>query len=81
MRILHVRIELPLWLPDEPEYGGFFSVDDLRARETGLVARPLADTIADTAAWLGGKWRPDAWQHVLSVERERRLVAVQADRG
>jgi 2'-hydroxyisoflavone reductase len=73
--------ELPLWLPDEPEYGGFFSVDDLRARETGLVARPLADTIADTAAWLGGKWRPDAWQHVLSVERERRLVAVQADRG
>lgn len=73
--------ELPLWLPDEPEYGGFFSVDETRARETGLVARPLADTIADTAAWLGGKWRPEAWQHVLSVERERRLVAVQADRG
>ena len=37
--------------------------------------------IADTAAWLGGRWRPDAWQHVLSVERERRLVALQSDRG
>ena len=73
--------ELPLWLPDEPGNAGFFAVDDSRARETGLVARPLVDTIADTAAWLGGRWRPDAWQHVLSVERERRLVALQSDRG
>ena len=56
-------------------------MDESRARETGLVARPLVETIADTAAWLGGKWRPDAWQHVLSVERERRLVALQLDRG
>lgn len=72
--------ELPLWLPDEPQYAGFFSVDDSRARETGLATRPLADTIADTAEWLGGRWRPDAWQGVLSVERERRLVALQADR-
>ena len=50
-------------------------------RALDRMDRPLADTISDTAAWLGGKWRPDAWQHVLSVERERRLVAVQADRG
>ena len=73
--------ELPLWLPEEPEFEGFFSVDESRARETGLVARPLVDTIGDTAAWLGGKWRPDAWQRVLSVERERRLVALQLDLG
>ena len=73
--------ELPLWLPEEPAFEGFFSVDESRARETGLVARPLVETIADTAAWLGGKWRPEAWQRVLSVERERRLVALQLDRG
>ena len=28
----------------------------------------------------GGRWRPDAWQKVLSVERERRLVALQSER-
>ena len=73
--------ELPLWLPeDDPQFEGFFLADDARAKETGLVARPLAATIADTAAWLAGRWRPDAWQKVLSVERERRLVALQSDR-
>ncbi|CAG0953385.1 2'-hydroxyisoflavone reductase [Burkholderiales bacterium] len=73
--------ELPLWLPqDEPQYAGFFELDDRLARETGFVTRPLSATIADTAAWLGGKWRPDAWQKVLSAERERRLVALQSER-
>lgn len=73
--------ELPLWLPqDDPQFDGFFLADDARARETGLVTRALAATVADTSAWLAGKWRPDAWQRVLSVERERRLVALQSER-
>ena len=73
--------ELPLWLPDDdPQFEGFFLADDARARETGLTVRALAATIADTAAWLAGRWRPDAWQKVLTVERERRLVALQDDR-
>ena len=73
--------ELPLWLPDDdPQFDGFFLADDARARETGLTARALAATIADTAAWLGGRWRPDAWQKVLTVERERRLCALQDER-
>ena len=73
--------ELPLWLPqDDAQFDGFFLADDARARETGLVARSLGATIADTSAWLAGKWRPDAWQRVLSVERERRLVALQSER-
>jgi 2'-hydroxyisoflavone reductase len=75
-------IELPLWLPeDDPQFAGFFAADTTRAAETGLVVRPLAATVADTATWLGGKWRPEAWQRVLTVERERRLVALQAVRG
>jgi len=73
--------ELPLWLPqDEPQFDGFYLADDARASETGLVARALAATVADTAAWLGGRWRPDAWQKTLTVERERRLCALQAER-
>ena len=73
--------ELPLWLPqDEPAYAGFFAVDTARAIAAGLVTRPLTAIVSDTAAWLGGKWRPDAWQKVLTAERERRLLALQADR-
>lgn len=74
--------ELPLWLPtDDAQHAGFFAVDTSRAVATGLTVRPLTATVGDTAAWLGGKWRPDAWQKVLSVERERRLVALQADKS
>ncbi|HET9338495.1 MAG TPA: NAD-dependent epimerase/dehydratase family protein [Casimicrobiaceae bacterium] len=74
--------ELPLWLPqDDAQFAGFFLADDARARETGLVARPLGSTVADVSSWLAGKWRPDAWQRVLTVERERRLVALQAERA
>lgn len=74
--------ELPLWLPsDDPRHAGFFAIDTARAAEAGLTVRPMTATVADTAAWLGGRWRPDAWQKVLTVERERRLVALQADRG
>ena len=73
--------ELPLWLPDDdPQFAGFYLADDARASETGLAVRPLLATVAETSAWLGGRWRPDAWQRTLSVERERRLCALQAER-
>jgi 2'-hydroxyisoflavone reductase len=73
--------ELPLWLPqDDAQFAGFYLADDARAAETGLAVRSLAATVADTAAWLGGRWRPDAWQTTLTVERERRLVALQSER-
>ncbi|MEA2435146.1 MAG: hypothetical protein QOG54_2603 [Actinomycetota bacterium] len=43
--------ELPLWLPPEgAEHGWNVPID--RAVETGLVNRPLADTIDGTWAWL-----------------------------
>jgi len=73
--------ELPLWLPqDDAQFAGFYLADDARAAETGLAVRSLAATVADTAAWLGGRWRPDAWQKTLTVERERRLCALQEER-
>jgi hypothetical protein len=43
--------ELPLWLaPKDAEHGWSVPID--RAVETGLVNRPLAETIAGTWAWL-----------------------------
>ncbi len=46
--------ELPLWLdlPRNPEYRGFLAVDIGRALDAGLQLRPLADTVADTLAWI-----------------------------
>ncbi|HUR84899.1 MAG TPA: hypothetical protein VMY78_06100, partial [Solirubrobacteraceae bacterium] len=40
----------PLWVP--PGFEGAFAVGVTRALEAGLRRRPLADTAADTHAWL-----------------------------
>jgi nucleoside-diphosphate-sugar epimerase len=42
---------LPLWLAS-PEYAGMLSHDPVPAEEAGLRNRPLAETAADTLAWL-----------------------------
>ena len=41
--------ELPLWRT----YAGAWAVDASGARDAGLTTRPLAETVADTWAWLG----------------------------
>jgi 2'-hydroxyisoflavone reductase len=73
--------ELPLWIP--PSSGaGTWAVGTERAQAAGLRCRPVADTIADTWAWLrnGGEgelpdWRADHRPRGLSAERERALLA------
>jgi 2'-hydroxyisoflavone reductase len=42
---------LPLWLP-LPDYAGFLTHDGTEARDAGLTIRPLAETAADTLAWV-----------------------------
>jgi 2'-hydroxyisoflavone reductase len=68
---------LPLWIPEsERDAPGFMTVDCRRAQAAGLATRPLAQTIADTAAWLAVRDNADAWQHVMSADVERKLVAL-----
>ena len=68
-------MDLPLWLPPgEPDHAGFMAFDCSRAAAAGLSTRPLAETIADTAAWLRGRDNSSAWQHVLSADKERALL-------
>ena len=73
--------DLPVWLPRENE--AMHEVDCTRARDSGLVCRPLAQTALDTAAWLatlaaapavatGGPPRPSVG---LAPEREAALLA------
>lgn len=50
--------ELPLWTPDTAEYAGVWTASTTRAAAAGLRCRPVAETVADTWAWL--RTQPDA---------------------
>jgi 2'-hydroxyisoflavone reductase len=45
-----------------------------RALATGLVHRPLAETIADTLAWARERQSSHSWKAGLSPEREKALL-------
>jgi 2'-hydroxyisoflavone reductase len=71
--------ELPLWLPAE----GTWRVGTARAQAAGLRCRPIADTVADVAAWLraGGEaalpdWHAELRPHPLTPEREAELLSL-----
>ncbi len=66
-------VDLPLTLG--PEDDGFCGVSIARALAAGLTFRPLAETIADTAAW-AAEARPDGVLRTgISREREAELLA------
>ncbi len=50
-------VHLPLWLRRDVARTAW-DVDTTRARELGLPSRPLAETVADTWAWLQADGRP-----------------------
>ena len=71
--------ELPLWLPER--YAGTFRLGTERAQAAGLRCRPVAETVADVAAWLraGGEselseWRAEHRPPPMSAEREAELL-------
>ena len=73
--------ELPLWLP--ARFAGTWAVGTERAHAAGLRCRPVAETVADVAAWLsaGGEaelsdWRAEMRPPPMSDERERELLAL-----
>lgn len=50
--------QLPCWVPEAGEFAGFFEADTSQAAQTGLRCRPVADTVADTWAWLQREGKP-----------------------
>ncbi|GIJ81325.1 Nucleoside-diphosphate-sugar epimerase [Micromonospora phaseoli] len=44
--------DLPVWIPAGHEYRWMQQIDVGRAHTAGLTCRPVADTVADTWAWL-----------------------------
>lgn len=65
--------DMPLWIPGD-EDAGVLEIDCSKAVAAGLAFRPLAETAADTLAWVGT--RPDdyEWSAGLTPEREARLL-------
>lgn len=70
-------VELPLWLPEALR--GLALISGERASAAGLRHRPLADTVADTLAWLevSGAFQ---YRAGLMLERERALLAAWLER-
>ena len=52
-------IELPIWLPQDDEYGGMQDADVSAAHSAGLTCRPMRETVADTWAWLQAEGDPE----------------------
>jgi 2'-hydroxyisoflavone reductase len=50
--------ELPIWLPDDEEYGGIHDGDVSAAHRAGLSCRPMIQTVTDTWTWLRTEGEP-----------------------
>lgn len=69
---------IPLWLP-RPEYDGMLTHDPAPARAAGLRTRPVAETSADTLAWL--RATPDAPVTGLTADEEAQVLAGRGEPG
>ncbi|MFO1413640.1 MAG: NAD-dependent epimerase/dehydratase family protein [Burkholderiales bacterium] len=69
---------LPLWIPASfADEAGFMEIDCRKAQAAGLAVRPLAATVADTAAWLAARDNAGAWKDVLAADAERDVLAAR----
>lgn len=69
--------DLPIWVPPEeaPDLlGALYTLDVSRAMATGLRCRPLAETVADTWAWLRELPETPGRNVGISPEREAALL-------
>jgi nucleoside-diphosphate-sugar epimerase len=64
--------ELPIWLPPTGEYAGLHDGDVSAAFAEGLTCRPVAETVADTWAWLQAEGLP------APVHPERAAIGMDA---
>jgi nucleoside-diphosphate-sugar epimerase len=71
--------DLPIWVPPDSEIFAMHSGDVSRALAAGLRCRPVAETVADTWAWMQSSPRPpvrkDRPPVGIDTEREQALLA------
>lgn len=68
-------VELPLWIPNSPDYAGFDAVSVQKGIGAGLVFRPLAETVRDTLGWLATRPGDYKWSRTLNPAKEKELLA------
>ncbi|WP_433246193.1 NAD-dependent epimerase/dehydratase family protein [Streptosporangium sp. CA-135522] len=70
--------ELPIWVPDDAEYGGMHNGDVSAVHDAGLTCRPVQETVADTWTWLQAEGDPrlrsDRPQVGLDPVKEKRVL-------
>jgi len=70
---------LPCWAPEVGEFAGFLEASTELAATTGLVCRPIQDTVDETWRWIRQEGmpaqRPDRDAHGLPVALEGRVLA------
>lgn len=73
--------QIPCWVPEAGEFAGFLEADTSLAARTGLVCRPVTDTVTDTWQWIEREGmpaqRPDRDVHGLPIALEQEILASQ----
>ncbi|MBA3277184.1 MAG: reductase [Geodermatophilaceae bacterium] len=71
--------QLPCWVPETQEFAGFLEADTARAADTGLICRPVEETVEDTWTWLQRDGlpaqRPDRPVHGVPPDLEKQLLS------
>lgn len=73
--------EIPVWVPDEPDSVGLFTVDCRKAFADGLGFRPLEETVRDTLAWCRSLPADRPRRAGLAAAREAELLAAWRAKG
>jgi nucleoside-diphosphate-sugar epimerase len=79
--------QLPCWVPSTGELAGLMAGDTSLAAHTGLVCRPVAETVRDTWQWIQDEGmpaqRPDRPRNGLPPDLEARVLkrAEESPRG
>jgi 2'-hydroxyisoflavone reductase len=71
---------LPLWTASAEGEDGFAHISSARALAAGLHLRPLAETVADTWAWLQTRPADYGWRAGLSPALEAQILAALANK-
>jgi 2'-hydroxyisoflavone reductase len=70
--------QLPCWVPSTGELAGLMACDTSLATRTGLVCRPVAETVRDTWQWIEDEGMPaqrrDRPRHGLPPDLEARVL-------
>jgi len=68
-------VDLPLWIPSsDPNYTGFYNINNTKAIKAGLTFRPLSQTVTDTLTWLKSRPETKKLKAGMDIARETELL-------